>query len=113
VVRARAVRLKPDVTLAELAPKYPHYITINRSTFELRFYRNLELMRTYTIAVGQVGYDTPTGLYHIQNKGINVPWQVPNKEWAGDLAGQTIPGGSPENPLKADQVPVGTPVYIG
>jgi lipoprotein-anchoring transpeptidase ErfK/SrfK len=101
VVRARAVRTKPEVTLAELAPKYPHYITINRAAFQLRYYRNLELVKTYPIAVGMVGLETPAGLYHIQNKGINVAWQVPNSDWAGDLAGKTIPGGAPDNPLKA------------
>jgi lipoprotein-anchoring transpeptidase ErfK/SrfK len=26
---------------------------------------------------------------------------VPNSAWAGDLAGTVIPGGTPENPLKA------------
>jgi len=26
---------------------------------------------------------------------------VPNSEWAGDLAGQVIPGGAPGNPLVA------------
>jgi lipoprotein-anchoring transpeptidase ErfK/SrfK len=26
---------------------------------------------------------------------------VPNSAWAGSLAGQVIPGGSPQNPLKA------------
>ena len=28
-------------------------------------------------------------------------WNVPNSDWAGDLAGKTIPGGDPANPLKA------------
>ena len=26
---------------------------------------------------------------------------MPNSDWAGGLAGQTIPGGAPNNPLKA------------
>ena len=32
---------------------------------------------------------------------MNPAWHVPNSAWAGDLAGQIIPGGVPENPLKA------------
>jgi lipoprotein-anchoring transpeptidase ErfK/SrfK len=32
---------------------------------------------------------------------VNAAWTVPNSPWAGDQAGQVIPGGSPENPLKA------------
>ena len=47
------------------------------------------------------GLDTPAGLYSIQNKEVNPAWHVPNSSWAGSLAGQTIPGGAPNNPLKA------------
>jgi lipoprotein-anchoring transpeptidase ErfK/SrfK len=32
---------------------------------------------------------------------VNPAWHVPNSAWAGDLAGTVIPGGVPENPLKA------------
>jgi lipoprotein-anchoring transpeptidase ErfK/SrfK len=32
---------------------------------------------------------------------VNPAWSVPNSDWAGDLAGQVIPGGTPQNPLKA------------
>jgi lipoprotein-anchoring transpeptidase ErfK/SrfK len=53
------------------------------------------------VAVGKQGLETPAGLYHIQNKGVNVPWNVPNSSWAGSLAGTTVPGGAPDNPLKA------------
>jgi lipoprotein-anchoring transpeptidase ErfK/SrfK len=53
------------------------------------------------VAIGQVGFDTPAGLYHIQNKAVNPAWSVPNSGWAGDLAGTVVPGGVPENPLKA------------
>jgi lipoprotein-anchoring transpeptidase ErfK/SrfK len=51
--------------------------------------------------VGAAGYDTPPGLYSIQNKQVNPAWTAPNRPWAGSLAGQTIPGGAPNNPLKA------------
>jgi lipoprotein-anchoring transpeptidase ErfK/SrfK len=30
-----------------------------------------------------------------------VPWSVPNSPWAGALAGKVIPGGAPDNPIKA------------
>jgi lipoprotein-anchoring transpeptidase ErfK/SrfK len=32
---------------------------------------------------------------------VNPAWSVPNSAWAGDLAGTVVPGGTPENPLKA------------
>ena len=31
----------------------------------------------------------------------NPAWNVPQSDWAGKLAGQTIPGGDPRNPLVA------------
>jgi lipoprotein-anchoring transpeptidase ErfK/SrfK len=93
--------IRPKVTQDQLEQKYPSIIVINRSGFELRFYKNLRLAKTYRIAVGQAGLETPAGLYHIQNKAVNAAWTVPNSAWAGSLAGQTIPGGAPNNPLKA------------
>jgi len=92
---------KPKVTRAQLAQKYPKLVVVDRGAFRLRFYENLKLVKTYTVAVGQVGLETPAGLYTIQNKGVNVPWNVPKREWAGSLAGTTVPGGAPNNPLKA------------
>jgi len=99
-VKAPARFSRPKVSTAELRKRYPRYIVIDREGFRLRFYRGLKLKRTYTIAVGQVGFDTPVGLYRIQNKGVDPTWQVPQEEWAGDKAGRTIPPG-PENPIKA------------
>jgi lipoprotein-anchoring transpeptidase ErfK/SrfK len=98
-VRAELERLKPEVTQSEVAQEYPHYITVNRGSFQLRYYENLKLVDTYTIAVGTTGFDTPAGEYEIQNKAVDPAWSVP--EWGGELAGQVIPGGTAENPLKA------------
>ena len=92
---------KAKVTREELADKYPALLIVDRGAFQLRFYQRLKLKKSYRIAVGQVGLETPAGLYNIQNKGVNVPWSVPNSPWAGSLAGRVIPGGVPENPLKA------------
>jgi lipoprotein-anchoring transpeptidase ErfK/SrfK len=76
-------------------------ITVDRPAFKLRFFKRLRLAKTFKIAVGQVGLETPAGLYHVQNKAIDPAWHVPNSAWAGKLAGKVIPGGVPENPLKA------------
>jgi L,D-transpeptidase catalytic domain/Putative peptidoglycan binding domain len=101
VVRARTRVVEPEVTLAELEQKYPAVIMINRSSFQLTLYRNLKPVRTYGIAVGQVGLETPAGLYNIENKAVNPAWHVPNSAWAGDLAGTVISGDDPSNPIKA------------
>jgi lipoprotein-anchoring transpeptidase ErfK/SrfK len=100
-VRAPVRIIKPKVTQAQLAEKYPVVLIADRYNFKLRLYRKLELQKEYTVAVGAVGFDTPAGLYHIQNKAVDPAWSVPDSEWAGDLAGTVVPGGVPENPLKA------------
>jgi lipoprotein-anchoring transpeptidase ErfK/SrfK len=91
---------KPDVNKKDLAQAYPRYIYIDRSSYTLRFYHHLKLEKTYTIAVGQQGLETPAGLYHAQDKQVDPSWHVPNSAWAGSLAGQVIPPG-PADPLKA------------
>jgi lipoprotein-anchoring transpeptidase ErfK/SrfK len=145
-------RVKPEVTTDQLAGKYPVFLTVDRGAFQLRLWKNLKLAKTYTIAVGQAGLETPAGEYSIDDKQVNPSWHVPDSDWAGDLAGKVIPPG-PDDPLKArwmgfyagagihgtddvaslgsaashgcvrvsipdveelyDQVPLGTPIYIG
>jgi len=95
-----AKTVRPRVTTAQLARKYPTVITVDRPTFTLRLWKNLRLAKEYTVAIGQVGLDTPAGLYRIENKAVDPVWNVPNSAWAGDLAGSAIPPG-PSNPLKA------------
>ncbi|MDQ4048282.1 MAG: L,D-transpeptidase/peptidoglycan binding protein [Actinomycetota bacterium] len=92
---------KAKVTRDQLASKYPKIVVVNRGGFRLSLYKNLKLQKSYPIAVGQAGLETPAGLYHIQNKAVNAAWSVPNSPWAGSLAGTVIPGGAPNNPLKA------------
>jgi lipoprotein-anchoring transpeptidase ErfK/SrfK len=99
-VRVPVRHLRPDVTEDDLGAQYPSYILVDRTAFELRLFKNLRLARTYTIAVGQQGLETPAGLYDIQDKQVDPTWHVPNADWAGDLAGKTIPPG-PDDPLKA------------
>jgi lipoprotein-anchoring transpeptidase ErfK/SrfK len=99
-VRQQPKVIEPDVTRADLDKKYPYFITIDRSSFRLRFFKRLRLVKTYRIGVGRIGFETPAGLYHVQNKAVNPSWFVPNKPWAGALAGKVIPPG-PDNPIKA------------
>ncbi len=98
-VPVRVVR--PRVTTAALAQRYPWYITVDRAHKKLRVFHHLRLSKTYTIAVGMIGLRTPAGLYRIQTKAVNPAWDVPDEPWAGELAGRLIPPGSPDNPLEA------------
>jgi hypothetical protein len=91
---------RPRVTVAVLRHRYPSFITIDRAAFTLRLFSHLRLARSYPIADGQLGLQTPAGLYHIQNKVVNPSWLVPFSSWTGSLAGRVIPPG-PDDPLKA------------
>jgi lipoprotein-anchoring transpeptidase ErfK/SrfK len=92
---------KPTVTVRNLKAKYPFFLTISRRQKRLRLYRGLELAKTYVIAVGQAGYDTPAGLHRVRSKAVNPAWHVPDRLWAGELAGTIVPSGSPDNPIRA------------
>ena len=104
--------LRPKVTAEDLDRVYGTIITIDRANFTLRLFKRLRVVRRYGIAVGMAGLETPTGLYHIQNKQVNPAWHVPHDAWAGSLQGQTIPGGAPNNPLKARWMGVANGVGI-
>ena len=99
-IAARTHSTKPEVTGDEVTAEYPSYLTLDRATFTLRLWEHLKLAKTYTVAVGMEGLETPEGLYHIQEKEENPTWNVPESAWAGSLAGESIPPG-PENPNKA------------
>ncbi len=99
-VQAVVKTTKPEVTTKDLAQAFPRYVYIDRGGFTLRYYDHLKLVKSYTIAVGQQGLETPAGLYHALDKQVNPSWHVPNSPWAGSLAGQVIPPG-PADPLKA------------
>jgi lipoprotein-anchoring transpeptidase ErfK/SrfK len=92
--------VQPRMTTASLAKRYPTFILVSRETFTLRLYKHLKLARTFRIAVGRAGLETPAGLYSINDKQVNPSWHVPLSAWAGDLAGRIIPPG-PADPIKS------------
>jgi lipoprotein-anchoring transpeptidase ErfK/SrfK len=100
VVKVRVTTVRPKVTTKDLASKYPKIITVNKGTNTVTLYEELKPVKTYRVATGSPGYPTPTGRFAIQNKQVDPVWNVPNSDWAGDLAGRSIPPG-PQNPLKA------------
>jgi lipoprotein-anchoring transpeptidase ErfK/SrfK len=101
-VRVRTEVVEPKVTSEQLADKYPAVLIINRSAFQLTLYKNLKPAKTYGIAVGQVGVETPAGLYSVQNKAVDPAWTMPDSDWVAPKdRGKVVPGGTPENPLKA------------
>ncbi|HLY94909.1 MAG TPA: L,D-transpeptidase family protein [Gaiellaceae bacterium] len=92
--------LHPRWTVADLPQRYPSFVLVDREHYTLRLFRHLKLAKTFPIAVGRAGLETPAGLYHIDDRQVNPSWHVPKSAWAGDLAGRIIPPG-PSDPIKA------------
>ena len=92
--------LVPNPTTGALARRYRSYIAVSRSERRLRLFEHLKLVKTYVIAVGRIGLETPAGLYRTDDKQVDPSWHVPHSAWAGALAGRVIPPG-PDDPLKA------------
>ena len=82
-VKATVAVVQPKVTQADLANKYPVMLVADRNAFQLRLYKDLQLQKQYTVAVGALGFDTPAGLYHIQNKAVDPAWTVPEQRLGG------------------------------
>jgi hypothetical protein len=99
-VRATARTTAPKVRTGQLTGRFGTVITVDRANFKLRLFKALKLVKTYTIAVGRQGLETPSGVYTVTDKQVDPAWHVPNSAWAGDLAGKTIPPG-PDDPIKA------------
>jgi lipoprotein-anchoring transpeptidase ErfK/SrfK len=100
-LRGRMITTKAKVDRDALFDENPVAVTVSRESKVVRVFRRGKLETTYRVAVGQPQYPTPTGQFTVQSMQVDPAWSVPDSEWAGDLAGQVIPGGAPNNPLVA------------
>lgn len=71
-------------------------ILVVQHAFKLYLYKDGKIAKTYSVAVGQSAYPTPTGDYVITEKIENPTWTPPNSPWAAGL--EPIPPGA-SNPL--------------
>jgi lipoprotein-anchoring transpeptidase ErfK/SrfK len=99
-VHVAVTPLRAKINADDVRQQNTTIVTIDRAHFTLRLFKHLKIARRYPIAVGRAGLETPTGLYHVQDKQVNPSWHVPNASWAGSLAGQVIPPG-PDDPIVA------------
>ena len=111
-VRSRLRRVRPAVRLIDLRRRNRTILTVDRAGHRLRVFRRLRFDRSYPIAVGAAGFETPTGLRSVLTREVNPSWTAPNRPWAGSLAGRTFPPGSPDNPLKARFIGLGDGIGI-
>jgi lipoprotein-anchoring transpeptidase ErfK/SrfK len=100
-IRARTVAVAPKITDSKVFDVQPVAVTVSRAERRARVFRRGKLVKTYPVAVGSQEYPTPSGRFVVQTMQKNPSWNVPRSEWAGALAGETIPGGDPRNPLVA------------
>jgi lipoprotein-anchoring transpeptidase ErfK/SrfK len=100
-LRAKTVKVPAKVNANSVWAAQPAALTVSREGKQVRLFRRGKIVRTYTVAVGSPEFPTPTGRYVVQSMQKNPAWNVPQSEWAGSLAGETIPGGDPRNPLVA------------
>jgi lipoprotein-anchoring transpeptidase ErfK/SrfK len=100
-LRAKTVEVPAKSTAAKVFDATPMALTVSRAETKVRLFKRGKLVKSYRVAVGSPQYPTPTGQFVVQSMQKNPSWNVPNSAWAGSLAGQTIPGGAPGNPLVA------------
>jgi lipoprotein-anchoring transpeptidase ErfK/SrfK len=71
-------------------------IVVDLSACRLYLYKDGKLVRSYSVAVGQPAYPTPSGDYAIVSMIMNPTWIPPDSPWARGL--EPIPPG-PGNPV--------------
>jgi lipoprotein-anchoring transpeptidase ErfK/SrfK len=98
---AHVATVAPQVGDSDLWGATPVALTVSKHDKLVRVFDRGKLIKTYHVAVGMPKYPTPDGQFAVQSVEKNPVWTVPNSDWAGALAGKVIPGGSPQNPLKA------------
>ena len=99
---ARTHHLDPKVSTQQAVDREGTGLVLHRGSFRLDLYEKLKKVKSYSVAVGQAGLETPAGLYHIQNKAVDPAWTKPYSSWVPKSEqGKVVPGGDPQNPLKA------------
>lgn len=67
-------------------------LEISLSRRQLTLYQNNTLIKSYPVAVGKAGWETPRGNFQVID-------MRQNPKWINPLTGEAILGGDPENPL--------------
>lgn len=85
------------LVLPATAPAQDARVEVSLSARQLSLYSGGERAATWSIAVGQPEWPTPTGEWHIHQIDINPDWTPPDSEWA-EGSEYTEPG-DPDNPM--------------
>jgi lipoprotein-anchoring transpeptidase ErfK/SrfK len=98
---AHTETVAPTQTAAQVWAAHPTVVTVSHDAKRVTVFEHGQAAVSFHVAVGDPKYPTPYGQFVVQTMQKNPPWNVPNSDWAGELAGKTIPGGDPRNPLVA------------
>jgi lipoprotein-anchoring transpeptidase ErfK/SrfK len=71
----------------------PLRLELKLSKRQVTLYRGEQAIKSYPVAVGRPGWETPTGTFQVLHKVEKPIWIHPLRE------GIVIPGGDPDNPL--------------
>ena len=91
----------PQQTAEDVWAAHPTVVTVSHDARRVTVFDHGAVAARYHVAVGDPKYPTPYGQFSVQSMQKNPAWNVPDSEWAGELAGKTIPGGDKRNPLVA------------
>ncbi|HYX14279.1 MAG TPA: L,D-transpeptidase [Nostoc sp.] len=70
----------------------PLHLQISLRKRQVTLYRGKTRIKSYPIAVGRQGWDSPIGNFRVRT-------MLENPTWINPFTGKAIPGGDPENPL--------------
>jgi murein L,D-transpeptidase YcbB/YkuD len=79
-----------------LAQSAPLRVDLNIPALRLVVFEGDKVLRTYPVAVGKPGHDTPTGKFEISRAEWNPWWRPPASEWA---RGEKVTPPGPNNPM--------------
>lgn len=85
---------KPEVT----SDSFDQVLLVRHNERKVYLYENGKIARSWTVAVGQPGYPTPTGIYSVTELRYMPTWVNPAPDtWGADMPAEIGPGTS--NPL--------------
>jgi lipoprotein-anchoring transpeptidase ErfK/SrfK len=70
----------------------PLHLEISLHNRRVTLYQGKSQIKSYPIAVGRQGWDSPIGNFRVRT-------MLKNPTWINPFTGKAIPGGDPENPL--------------
>lgn len=79
-------------TLSTKAAALPVRLEIQLKQRRVTLYQGETKVKSYPIAVGRPGWETPKGSYKVQQR-------IEKPTWIHPLTGEVVKGGDPENPL--------------